>query len=1020
MGARCGLFLLATLLGSALPLLSATPTFAQALSACTTTACVNAQISDHENLLSTFPTLLGTAEGVTLLNSNLATVVDIYQNATYAQRNLAVINDNLTNVQTNIWGMVSTPLATAMQSITAGNGAASTQVNTIFNVQLSTLQIEPVKNFFAAQQTYKTAYGYTGTDSGDPRPFLTSPAIANNPWQPGQASPTAIAGQQEQWQVLATEGAFPSGHSSIGNSTALLYAVLLPEAYQDLLQSAVEFGRSRNILGVHYPLDIIGGRIMAYENMAKMLANDPNYVAGDFAASIQQASQTLHTELGATVAVPYAACASNISSCVGNGVFPTAAQFATNLSTYAANLTYGLPSVGSTTSAAVVPANAELLIASRFPYLTALQRREILATTELPSGVPLDDGSGWARLNLYAATSGYGAFNTDVSVTLDAALGGYNAIDVWSNAITGSAGLSKFGTGVLVLGGANSYTGATRVKGGVLALTGSMTSSVEVDAGAQFIAGGPVTGNIANAGRLSGTGSVTGNVVNAGTWAPGNSIGTQNVTGNVTFNAGSVFEVEVNGVGAGDRVNATGTATLNGGTVSVLALPGPYNPATTYTIVSAAGGVTGAFTNATANLPFLTPSLAYTATDVNLTMTRNANAFASVATSGNQRAVAVALDRASSGGQIPTVVNAVTGLTASQADDAYAQMSGEAYSDVGSVSIFAGQMFMGTLNQQIAQARGGGGTASSGTRVNLASLGAPKFGDAETGVSAGSAAHGPWNAWMSGVGVTGKVDGNGNSSTLNYSGGGGGMGIDKQVDPDVILGIAAGYANTNVSSQGVSSSGTVNSYQGAFYGSYNPSALYVQGLAGYAYNDSTMTRTINFGTINSTANGSTSSNQFFGAFETGYAFPVAKATSLTPFLGLQATTANQAAFTETGAGELDLTVDSQTTNSVRSILGFQVDYAADLGFLGPMAFLARAGWAHEYADTARTVTASFAGAPGSGFTVDGAQMARNSAVLAVGATAKLTQALSFLLRYDGDVNGSDNAHAITGRLSLTW
>ncbi|MCX7355784.1 MAG: autotransporter domain-containing protein [Alphaproteobacteria bacterium] len=548
-----------------------------------------------------------------------------------------------------------------------------------------------------------------------------------------------------------------------------------------------------------------------------------------------------------------------------------------------------------------------------------------------------------------------------------------------------------------------------------------MTSRVDVLAGASFAANGTLTGDVVNRGRLSGTGVVIGNVANNGTWAPGNSIGTQTVVGNAAFNAGSVFEVEVNTAGASDRLNVTGTTTINGGTVSVLPIQGSYNPTTNYTILTSAGGVTGTFDGATSSLPFLTPTLAYTATAVNLTMARNNNAFTSVATTGNQRAVGGALDQAASAGQMTTVINAVTGLTAAQADDAYKQMSGEAYSDVGSVSVYAGQMFMCTLGQQIAQARGGGSASlSSGTRVNLASLGAPVFGDAETGASAGTPERGPWNVWMSGVGVTGKVGGNANSSTLNYSGGGAAMVLDRQFGPDMLAGIAGGYANTNISTEGVSSSGTVNSYQGAFYGSYSPSAFYLQGLAGYAYNDNTMTRPISFPGVSSVANGSTSSNQFLGAVETGYAFPVAKAMSVTPFLGLQGTTANQASFTETGAGTLNLTVDSQTTNSVRSILGFQVDHDANVGLASPISLLARAGWAHEYADTARPMTASFAGAPGAGFTVDGAQMARNSAVVAVGATTKLTNSLSFLLRYDGDVNGSDNAHAVTGRLSLTW
>src|SRR5205823_66035 len=84
--------------------------------------------------------------------------------------------------------------------------------------------------------------------------------------------------------------------------------------------------------------------------------------------------------------------------------------------------TYGLPSVGPTDLPPVVPQGAEVLLSTRFPYLSVAQRRDVLATTELPSGVPLDDGSGWARLNLYAAADGYGAFDNPVTVAMNAAL----------------------------------------------------------------------------------------------------------------------------------------------------------------------------------------------------------------------------------------------------------------------------------------------------------------------------------------------------------------------------------------------------------------------------------------------------------------------------------------------------------------------------------------------------------------------------------------------------------------------
>ncbi len=579
---------------------------------------------------------------------------------------------------------------------------------------------------------------------------------------------------------------------------------------------------------------------------------------------------------------------------------------------------------------------------------------------------------------------------------------------IYAGDLSGTGGLDKSLAGNLNLTGNTTYLGATTVYNGTLRINGTgFASAVTVNTG----------------GTLGGTGTIGNDVTIAGgTWAPGNSIGTQNVTGNVTFNAGSVYSVEVDSSGASDRIAATGTAALGNAAVSVQAAAGTYGFATQYTILTAAGGITGTFGSVTSDLAFLTPTLTYDLTSVFLTMTRNDVNFAQVAATGNQKAVAGALDQAAANNQMTSVITALTGLNASQAQDAYNQMSGEAYADTGSVNLFAGQQFMGMLGQQMNTARGASGSGfNDGTRVNLASLAAPKFGDAETGANAGSPMRaGPWNAWMSGVGVTGKVDGNSNSATFNYSGGGGAVGVDKQVTPDLIAGVAAGYANTSLYTQGVSSNGTVDSYQGAFYGSYNPSAFYVQGLVGYAYNDNSMERTISFPGISSTANGDTSSNQFLGAVEGGYEFPVDRLTSLTPFLGIQSTFANQASFTETGAGALNLNVDGQTTTSVRSILGFQVDHDLNLGFANPIGLLARAGWAHEYADTTRPMTASFAGAPGAGFTVDGAQIARDSAVLALGATAKLTQNLSFLIRYDADLNGADNANAVSGKLSYSW
>jgi outer membrane autotransporter protein len=80
----------------------------------------------------------------------------------------------------------------------------------------------------------------------------------------------------------------------------------------------------------------------------------------------------------------------------------------------------------------------------------------------------------------------------------------------------------------------------------------------------------------------------------------------------------------------------------------------------------------------------------------------------------------------------------------------------------------------------------------------------------------------------------------------------------------------------------------------------------------------------------------------------------------------------------------------------------------------------RLGWAHEYADTGRPVTATLAGAPAMAFTTYGVAPQRDGAVVGLSASTAFAEAASVYLRYEGNISGQNSAHALTAGVRMTW
>jgi len=358
------------------------------------------------------------------------------------------------------------------------------------------------------------------------------------------------------------------------------------------------------------------------------------------------------------------------------------------------------------------------------------------------------------------------------------------------------------------------------------------------------------------------------------------------------------------------------------------------------------------------------------------------------------------------------VLNALSSLSAQQGPAALDQLSGQAYGGFALTSAKVSQLFMNQLGRQLAAARS---AAAGTTRVALA-----QACDADCDAPAPSP---QWSAWFNGIGGLGNVSGDGNTHTSTYSIGGMAGGVDYRIDPQLLVGLGVGYSKTSLWLDGLPGSGSSDGLQVALYGGFTAGAAYLDAVAGYAYSSNMLQRAISIpGLPSRTATGSAPSNQFYGQLEGGWRFDIdtATATTLTPFARWQAWTGLQAAFSEWGANSINLNVAQQNTTSVRSVLGAELAGTADLGRLGRLALQLRLGWAHEYADVAYPVTAAFAGAPFAPFTVTGATLPRDSAIVGLLAQAGLGDGASLYLRYDGEVGGGFNAHALTLGVRVSW
>jgi autotransporter-associated beta strand protein len=631
------------------------------------------------------------------------------------------------------------------------------------------------------------------------------------------------------------------------------------------------------------------------------------------------------------------------------------------------------------------------------------------------------EGAGMYFLGSNQLTVGSNNLNTTVSgVISDCGPSGTDCI----NAGATGGSLAKVGTGTLTLTGSNTYTGATTVNAGTLFVNGSIANSaVTVNAGA----------------TLAGIGTVGATTINSGgIFAPGTSPGTMTVQGNLAFQSGAIYLVQVNpSTASSTNVTAGGSATL-AGTVQAAFAAGSY-AARTYTILSAAGGLNGTTFNTltTSNLPAgFTASLSYTATDaiLNLTATLGqpsaAGGPSGLGTGGlnlNQLNVANSLNNFfNSGGTLPASFVGIFGLTGANLASGLSQLSGEAATGAQRVGFQLTDQFLSLMLDPFVDGRSGVGGADHPAlgfapgREDLPEDIALAYAKILKAPPKPTPVYEPrWTVWGAGFGGSNRTTGDLaviGSHDLSARVAGGAGGLDYRLTPDTVVGLAFAGAGTDWSlSQGLGG-GKSDAFQAGLYGATKSGPAYL--AAAFAFANHWMS-TDRFA-VGDHLTANFNAQSYGGRLEGGYRFATPYA-GVTPYAAIQAQNFHTPSYTETGIipTGFALSFNGRDATDTRSELGARFDRLLAVYSNAVLALRGRVAWAHDWVSDA-TLLPLFQTLPGASFIVNGALPVKDSALVSAGGELRFANGVTLLAKFDGEFASRSNTYAGTGTIRYRW
>jgi uncharacterized protein YhjY with autotransporter beta-barrel domain len=314
------------------------------------------------------------------------------------------------------------------------------------------------------------------------------------------------------------------------------------------------------------------------------------------------------------------------------------------------------------------------------------------------------------------------------------------------------------------------------------------------------------------------------------------------------------------------------------------------------------------------------------------------------------------------------VLGALTNIPSNQWAAAYDQMSARFYQQMSTIAFNLVNAQNNELIQRMFGLRAAGtGFSMSGFADNMAILEGQGDGQSYKDPSKdilrpGADTH--WGMFVDGNGMFGSASSGNMLPNYNFQSGGITTGLTYQWSDTFLTGLYAGYQGAYAKNAGLGSliDNSVRFGLISTYGTASGKGFYADGLLGGGYNNYQVSRTIQFGNINRTANSSPGAGELDSMLAAGYNWRKGN-WSFGPVGSLQYTYFGVNSFNETGAQSLNQNNQGWNASSMVSSLGANCAYSWQAKKDIMVVPQINLGWQHEFLQNPYAINTTMGGTP---------------------------------------------------------